>query len=70
MKNFEKTHRSINNTQRKNPFIYGEEVSGEYFCDREEEIKELLRDIENSQNVIIFSPRRYGKTSLIKEVLR
>jgi len=54
----------------KNPFIYGEEVSGEYFCDRKEEIKELLRDIMNSQNVIIFSPRRYGKTSLIKEVLR
>ncbi len=59
-----------NNKERKNPFIYGEEVSGEYFCNREEEIRELLRDIENSQNVIIFSPRRYGKTSLIKEVLR
>jgi len=70
MKNFEKTHPSLNNNQRKNPFIYGEEVSGEYFCDREEEIRQLLRDIENSQNVIIFSPRRYGKTSLIKEVLR
>ena len=54
----------------KNPFIYGEEVSGAAFCDRKEEIKELLRDIENGQNVIIFSPRRYGKTSLIKEVLR
>jgi hypothetical protein len=54
----------------KNPFIYGEEVSGKAFCDRRDEIKELLRDIENGQNVIIFSPRRYGKTSLIKEVLR
>lgn len=52
----------------KNPFIYGEEVSGKAFCDRRDEIKELLRDIENGQNVIIFSPRRYGKTSLIKEV--
>jgi len=60
----------MKNNILRNPFIYGEEVSGEYFCDREEEIKELIRDIENSQNVIVFSPRRYGKTSLIKEVLR
>lgn len=53
-----------------NPFIYGQEVSGEIFCNRREEIKELLSDIRSGQNVIIYSPRRYGKTSLIKEVLR
>jgi len=53
-----------------NPFIYGEEATGEAFCDREEEIKELRRDISNGANVIIFSPRRYGKTSLIKQVLK
>ncbi len=54
----------------KNPFVYGKEVSGENFCNRKNEIKELSRDIENSQNVMVFSPRRFGKTSLIKEVLR
>jgi len=54
----------------RNPFIYGEEAAGEAFCDREDERKELLRDIRNGVNVIIFSPRRYGKTSLIKEVLK
>jgi len=54
----------------KNPFIYGETVSGDNFCDRALEMKELVTDIKNGQNVIIFSPRRYGKTSLIKEVLR
>ncbi len=53
----------------KNPFVYGEEVSGEAFWNRTKEIEELVRDIRNSQNVIIFSPRRYGKTSLIKTVL-
>lgn len=53
----------------KNPFIYGKEVSGADFCNRKNEIRELTRDIENSQNVIIFSQRRFGKTSLIKEVL-
>ena len=54
----------------RNPFIYGEEATGEAFCDREEELEELRRDIRNGANVIIFSPRRYGKTSLIKEVLK
>jgi len=51
-----------------NPFVYGKEVSRENFCNRLSEIKELLRDISNSQNVIIFSQRRFGKTSLIKRV--
>ena len=54
----------------KNPFIYGETVSGNNFCDRAQEMKELVSDIKNGQNVIIFSPRRYGKTSLIKQALR
>lgn len=52
----------------RNPFVYGKEVSGNNFCNRKKEILELCRDIENSQNVIIFSQRRYGKTSLIKKV--
>lgn len=54
----------------RNPFVYGETVSGDNFCDRAREIKELVADIKNGQNVIIFSPRRYGKTSLIKQALR
>ena len=54
----------------KNPFVYGKEVSSDHFCNRKEEIKELRRDVENSQNVMIFSRRRFGKTSLIKEVLK
>lgn len=53
-----------------NPFVYGQEVWGEIFCNRRNEIKELLSDIRSGQNVIIYSPRRYGKTSLLKEVLR
>jgi len=52
-----------------NPFAYGKEVSGRFFTDREEETVELLRDLKRGQNVIIYSPRRYGKTSLIKKVL-
>lgn len=52
-----------------NPFIYGEAVRGEHFADREEEIRELVDDLSRGQNVIVLSPRRFGKTSLILEVL-
>lgn len=53
-----------------NPFAYGTEVSGETFWNREDEQKELKKEISSSQNIVIFSQRRMGKTSLIKEVLR
>lgn len=52
-----------------NPFVYGDVVKGQYFTDREEELKELKLDLSSGQNVLIFSPRRYGKTSLIIKVL-
>ena len=53
-----------------NPFIYGEEVEGENFCNRLQEIKELVSEIESFQNILIYSPRRYGKTSLINQVFK
>lgn len=31
-----------------NPFVYGEAVSGEYFTNREKEIKELKSELKNS----------------------
>ena len=48
-----------------NPFTYGVIVTGQYFTDREEELAELQLDIRSGQNVVIISPRRYGKTSLV-----
>jgi len=48
-----------------NPFRYGEIVSGSFFTDREQELSELVRDAVGGQNVVIISPRRYGKTSLV-----
>jgi hypothetical protein len=53
----------------KNPFVYGKVARGESFADRKRELAELSSDILSGQNVILFSPRRYGKTSLILEVL-
>ena len=53
----------------KNPFVFGDVVRGEHFTNREEEIKELTLDLSSGQNILLFSPRRYGKTSLILKVL-
>ncbi len=49
----------------KNPFKYGGIVSGPYFADRSEEIKELTREMENNNRVFLVSPRRFGKTCLL-----
>ena len=48
-----------------NPFRYGEIVSGSFFTDREQELADLVSDALSGQNVVIISPRRYGKTSLV-----
>jgi len=53
----------------KNPFIYGEVVTGKDFADREIEMGEILRDLKDGQNIFLISPRRYGKTSLIVNAL-
>ncbi|MGA2090707.1 MAG: ATP-binding protein [Endomicrobiales bacterium] len=51
-----------------NPFIYGEEVSGEHFINRRSEIEELTRDLSDSQKIFLIARRRYGKTSLLQQV--
>lgn len=53
-----------------NPFVFGQVVSGDFFCDREEERRVLFRDLKDSQKLFLISPRRYGKTSLLKNVLK
>ena len=52
-----------------NPFTYGGEVSGDSFWDREKERRELKQDITDCQKVVLYSKRRMGKTSLVKDVL-
>lgn len=49
-------------------FIYGVSVSGTNFTDREKETRRLKVNFENGLNVILISPRRMGKTSLVKKV--
>jgi len=52
-----------------NPFKYGVAVTGKHFTNREEEIKTITLDLISGQNIILYSPRRFGKTSLILEVM-
>ncbi|MGD8366889.1 MAG: AAA family ATPase [Desulfobacterales bacterium] len=53
----------------KNPFNYTSVVSGRAFCNREKELADLLRLLRAGQNVLLYSHRRYGKTSLVQRAL-
>jgi len=48
-----------------NPFRFGDLALDEAFTDRTAEVTELAADMRNGQNVVVFAPRRYGKTSLV-----
>ena len=52
-----------------NPFVYGEIVTAAAFADREEERARLGRDLAAGQKVFLISPRRYGKSSLVRQAL-
>ena len=49
-------------------FVYGMSVEGDNFTDRVKETKRLKLDFENGINVILVSPRRMGKSSIVKKV--
>lgn len=51
-----------------NPFLTDTYQSPEYFCDRENETKTLLKHIENRNHTTFFAQRRIGKTALIQHV--
>lgn len=48
-----------------NPFSTNRYISSKYFCDREDEIKNLLENAQNDINTTLISPRRMGKTALL-----
>lgn len=51
-----------------NPFVFGSATSGEWFTDRETDAKRLLANFTHGVNTILISPRRWGKTSLVRKV--
>ena len=54
--------------EERSPFLIGTLVSGDSFVDREEKRKHLRANFRSGQNTVIISPRRWGKSSLIRQV--
>ena len=52
-----------------NPFVFGKAAEGTFFTDRIEDAKRLHANLTHGINTIIISPRRWGKTSLVKKVI-
>ena len=53
----------------KNPFVYGKRVSGKSFFDRTRVKADIRNVLNGGSNVLLYGPRRYGKSSLVGEVL-
>lgn len=53
-----------------NPFNYLQFATGDHFYDRREIRKDLLsRFLSGQSNVVLYGPRRYGKSSLVGELV-
>ena len=52
-----------------NPFVYGDVVPAAAFVNRILELDRLVGDLASSQKIFLISPRRYGKSSLIRRAL-
>ena len=51
-----------------NPFYITGIIPEPYFCDREKETAWMVRTLENKAHILLTSPRRMGKTQLIRHV--
>jgi hypothetical protein len=58
-------HNVAMHKESSNPFTFGDLALDEAFTDRDDEVRELASDMRNGQNVLVYAPRRYGKSSLI-----
>lgn len=52
-----------------NPFVFGKAVEGSYFTNRTKDTEHLEANLTHGINTILISPRRWGKTSLVKKVM-
>lgn len=52
-----------------NPFITTGYAGAYYFCDREKETKDIISLLKNGNNLALISPRRVGKTDLLRHCL-
>jgi hypothetical protein len=47
------------------PYHYGSPVGGDHFCDRDDALSDIETRMLAGANVVLLSPRRYGKSSLL-----
>lgn len=52
-----------------NPFKFGTVVEGPYFTDRVEKLVEIKSIISSANHLVLISPRRYGKSSIINKAV-
>ncbi len=55
---------------KNNPFKFGSIVSGKYFYNREDELLRIKNTLAGGNNITLYAPRRYGKSSLVKKALK
>jgi len=53
-----------------NPFCYGKIVDDPYFFGRKKELEEISFSMQNGTNLILYAPRRSGKSSLVVKALK
>jgi uncharacterized protein len=53
-----------------NPFKFGSVVDEPYFTNRINELQHIKKLLESQNHLILISPRRYGKTSLMLKVIK
>lgn len=58
----------MRNTQ--NPFKFGTIVEEEYFTDRKDELQYIKKFINGPNHLVIISPRRFGKSSLVNKAVK
>lgn len=55
---------------KSNPFKFGSIVDEPYFTNRVNEIQQINNLLQSQNHLILISPRRYGKTSLMLKVVK
>lgn len=53
-----------------NPFVIIGDIPEPYFCDRNKETEQIIRSVTNEGNIVLMSPRRMGKSRLVKHVFK
>lgn len=61
-------HAMTDRPARRNPFVLGQYVSPAYSCGRVKETDMLCQNLANGLNTVLLSPRRMGKTALIRHL--